>query len=112
MLMRAVQDTDEMALQEQQEQANPLPGEDGAAEDVVDARPSASDADEQADGIIEDSPAEDADAESAADDAQAAEITVDLRTLEALLLSTHSPLTAGRLGELLDLPTTKPVRKA
>jgi segregation and condensation protein B len=37
---------------------------------------------------------------------------VNLGLLEALLLSTHSPLTAGRLGELLDLPSTKPIRKA
>ena len=36
----------------------------------------------------------------------------NLAVLEALLLSTHHPLTAGRLGELLDLPSTKPVRKA
>jgi segregation and condensation protein B len=38
--------------------------------------------------------------------------TVNLRLLEALLLATHHPLTAGRLAELLDLPTTKPVRVA
>src|SRR5580698_7902596 len=37
---------------------------------------------------------------------------VNLGVLEALLLSTHHPLTAGRLAELLDLPSTKPIRKA
>jgi segregation and condensation protein B len=37
---------------------------------------------------------------------------VNLASLEALLLSTHHPLTAGRLAELLDLETTKPLRKA
>lgn len=37
---------------------------------------------------------------------------VNLPLLEALLLSTHHPLTAGRLAELLDLPGTKPVRAA
>jgi len=37
---------------------------------------------------------------------------VNLAALEALLLSTHHPLTAGRLAELLDLETTKPLRKA
>ena len=37
---------------------------------------------------------------------------VNLGILEALLLSTHHPLTAGRLAELLDLPSTKPIRKA
>ena len=36
----------------------------------------------------------------------------DTRLLEALLLSTHHPLTAGRLAELMDLPATKPVRQA
>jgi segregation and condensation protein B len=34
------------------------------------------------------------------------------RALEALLLGTHHPLTAGRLAELLDLASTKPVRGA
>src|SRR4051812_36691689 len=37
---------------------------------------------------------------------------INLGVLEALLLSTHHPLTAGRLAELLDLPSTKPIRKA
>jgi segregation and condensation protein B len=37
---------------------------------------------------------------------------VNSRLLEALLLSTHHPLTAGRLAELMDLPATKPVRQA
>ena len=37
---------------------------------------------------------------------------VNLAALEALLLSTHHPLTAGRIAELLDLETTKPLRKA
>ena len=37
---------------------------------------------------------------------------IDLSTVEALLLSTHHPLTAGRLAELMELPGTKSVRKA
>jgi segregation and condensation protein B len=37
---------------------------------------------------------------------------LDLGTVEALLLSTHHPLTAGRLAELMDLPGTKSIRKA
>jgi len=40
------------------------------------------------------------------------EIQVDLRTLEALLFSTHHPLTAGRLAELLELEATKPIKRA
>jgi segregation and condensation protein B len=37
---------------------------------------------------------------------------IDLPTLEALLFSTHHPLTAGRLGELLDCSSTRPIRRA
>ncbi len=42
----------------------------------------------------------------------AADLQVDLRTLEALLFGTHSPLTAGRLAELLELESTKPIKRA
>src|SRR5215213_3568867 len=45
-------------------------------------------------------------------DEASSEVQVDLRTLEALLFSTHHPLTAGRLAELLELESTKPIRKA
>jgi segregation and condensation protein B len=44
--------------------------------------------------------------------ATTAEPAVNVALMEALLLSTHHPLTAGRLAELLDLDSTKPVRKA
>jgi len=37
---------------------------------------------------------------------------IDARLLEALLLSTHHPLSAGRLAELMDFPTPGPVRAA
>lgn len=37
---------------------------------------------------------------------------VDLAAMEALLFSTHHPLTAGRLGELLELDSTRPIRRA
>ena len=40
------------------------------------------------------------------------EPTADLGLLEALLFSTRSPLTAARLAELMDLPNTRPVRRA
>jgi segregation and condensation protein B len=42
---------------------------------------------------------------------EAVETPVNLPLLEALLFSTHHPLTAGRLAELLDLGSTKSVRK-
>ena len=37
---------------------------------------------------------------------------VSLTSVEALLFATHHPLTAGKLGELLDLSSTKPIRRA
>jgi segregation and condensation protein B len=48
------------------------------------------------------------------DDATAATVAtdVDLPLLEALLMGTHHPLTAGRLAELMELPGTKLVRAA
>jgi segregation and condensation protein B len=62
----------------------------------------------EADGPVEDAPEEfDGDAENSESLAE-----VDSRLLEALLFSTHHPLTAGRLAELMDLPATKPVRQA
>jgi segregation and condensation protein B len=60
---------------------------------------------EQPDGAVDES----AD-ESAADAGEMPSVALPL--LEALLLSTQSPLTAGRLAELMDLSTTKPVRAA
>jgi segregation and condensation protein B len=76
----------------------------------------------QLDGAITDDAADAADADNDGDGADsssdsnghaaASEPAADLALLEALLLSTHSPLTAGRLAELLDLDSTKPVRKA
>lgn len=55
------------------------------------------------DGVVDD---------STEDLAEESDGQVDLRTLEALLFSTHHPLTAGKLGELLDLGSTKPIRRA
>jgi segregation and condensation protein B len=78
--MRLVRDDD---LIPQEELAAPLPEEpDPAAES------------ELADGEVE----ADADQPEGASEAAA----VDLGPLEALLMATHHPLTAGRLGELLD----------
>src|SRR5439155_1202680 len=55
--------------------------------------------------------AEEAEAESD-EGSSAIESPVDVAVLEALLLSTHHPLTAGRLAELMDLPGTKPIRQS
>ena len=46
------------------------------------------------------------------DEADSSAPDIDTRLLEALLFSAHHPLTAGRLAELMDLPTTRPVRTA
>jgi segregation and condensation protein B len=42
----------------------------------------------------------------------AAAVEVNLGALEAMLMATHHPLTAGRLAEMLDLDSTKPLRKS
>ncbi len=64
-----------------------------------------------ADGPVQDASVEEPEIESDGPE-DSAPIHVDQRLLEALLLSTHHPLTAGRLAELMDLPATKPVRQA
>ena len=52
-------------------------------------------------------------AEEELDESSSADLPpVNLPLLEALLFSTHHPLTAGRLAELIELESTKPVRKA
>ena len=72
----------------------------------------------QLDGAVADDVADEAEESADATDdsngeaAAAAEPAINLAMLEALLLSTHHPLTAGRLAELLDVDSTKPVRKA
>lgn len=63
-------------------------------------------------------PVEADDADGSVNDASADEETspaddpIPAALLEALLLSTHHPLTAGRLAELMDRPSTKGVRQA
>jgi segregation and condensation protein B len=111
MVMRLVRDDDyydgPMTLdQEEQTSRN---GQ-GSATEVEDAD-GANDAQllDAQDGTAIDLLEEDDASDSA--DASAAPL-VNLAALEALLLSTHHPLTAGRLAELLDLETTKPLRKA
>jgi len=51
--------------------------------------------------------------DDASDDSAGTDLPpVNLTAMEALLFSTHHPLTAGRLAELLDIETTKAIRKA
>jgi segregation and condensation protein B len=89
-MLRLVKDEEEIDEAEQQ----PLDSQD-------DQQPPS---DEAVDGEIEASD----DAEESSAQAEEAELGL----LEALLLSTHHPLTAGRLGEVMGLSTTKPVRRA
>jgi len=88
--MRLVRDEDYMELEEQ-----PLPEETKRISDA-----------EAPDGAVE----ETAEENDAADESSAADVNIGL--MEALLFSTHHPLTAGRLAELMELETTKPIRKA
>ncbi len=61
---------------------------------------------EQPDGAIAEAP------DGAADGSDDDLPPIDVGLLEALLLSTHHPLTAGKLAELMGLATTRPVRHA
>ena len=115
MVMRLVRDDDWEPLVLEEELQPPRRSD---AVDGVDAPDSdtATEVAEPQDGVVTDA-AQDVDPQ--ADDAAGAESgaaddapPINLGALEALLLSTHHPLTAGRIAELLDLPSTKPIRKA
>jgi segregation and condensation protein B len=75
---------------------------------------SAAEAEGRKHGEPEDGPVDDTadDAAEATAEESSADSGVDLPSLEALLFSTHHPLTTGRLAELLELDTAKPLRKA
>lgn len=97
-MLRLVTDDDDIELDEMDPQdAHPEP-------DAPRPAPPA----DQPDGAV--NATEDDAADSAADAGEMPQ--VNLALLEALLLSTHHPLTAGRLADLMDLGTTKPVRAA
>ena len=65
---------------------------------------------EQADGAVDATGDAEGPDEASLDDSSTPQ--VDPGLLEALLLSTHHPLTAGRIGEVMGLGMTKPVRQA
>lgn len=93
-MLRLVKD-DEFELDEMEDQdAQPEPQ---APRQTASAEPP--------DGVVDDA--------EESEGAEAGEMPpVNLPLLEALLLSTHHPLTAGRLAELMDLAATKPIRAA
>ena len=128
--LRLVRDDDYMDVMEEQEQQEPQPlsekspkkrsrkrammvddsaaanAEEAAAAEAIESTAPA----EAPDGAVQDS--SEADEESSESTSGSADVQIDLRTLEALLFSTHHPLTAGRLAEMLELESTKPIRKA
>src|SRR5205085_11781177 len=75
-----------------------------ASNEPADAPVEAAETAEPRDGALEDT--------DDSGDAAASDPLVDKGALEAMLMSTHHPLTAGRLAEMLDLPSTKPIRQA
>ena len=113
MVMRLVRDDDYEPLVLEEPLPPPRPGAEITDESDTEAS-------EPQDGVVTDT-AEDVDAtEDMAADAQGSNGSADasgtpdinLAALESLLLTTHHPLTAGRIAEVLDLPSTKPIRKA
>jgi segregation and condensation protein B len=89
-MLRLVRDTEEVEIDDVQDENDEKLDRHGRAAEA-----------ELQDGEV------DHDSASAASDT-----AVDLPVLEALLLGTYHPLTAARLAELMDLPGTKPIRKA
>ena len=79
-----------------------LPDGPAAALEELDA----ADADESALESADESPPDAADADAPAD------AGVDLAAVEALLFSTHSPLTPARIADVLELPVSKGVKRA
>jgi segregation and condensation protein B len=91
--MRLVRDDDEMVVDEE----------------FVSADPEDRNLKEQPDGAVEDLAAD----EALDDGTETGDLPeINAAGLEALLFSTHHPLTAGRLAELLELESTKPIRRA
>lgn len=80
----------------------------------IEAEAADTEGESDADGVVAQTTVDDQEQSSetlfAADDATAEEIS--LAHVEALLFATHHPLTAGKLGELLGLASTKPIRRA
>ncbi|MGN6627200.1 MAG: SMC-Scp complex subunit ScpB [Tepidisphaeraceae bacterium] len=91
--------------------ATEAPAAETSAQDASASDASSSEtvpADEQTDGPVDAGDAADKDADASG---QSVDESIDLSMLEALLFSTHHPLTAGRLAELLE-SSAKPIRQA
>jgi segregation and condensation protein B len=102
--MRLVRDDEYLGDDDADEETMTAMAEPDPQEEI-ESRHAINGAAEQPDGAV-------AEADDETDADEAADVEVDLGLLEALLLSTHHPLTAGKLAELLDIGATKPVRGA
>ena len=116
MVMRLVRDDDLEPLVLEEELQPPRRSDTADVVDDDDVEDTDAEVSEPQDGVVAEA-AEAPDSQDVAPDdseATATDAAADLPVgpLEALLLSTHHPLTAGRIAELLDLPSTKPIRKA
>jgi len=80
-----------------------------ARNEVAADQNSADDAVEACDDLVD---ATYADSSGESSHAQVLDDTVNATLIEALLFSTHHPLTAGRLAELVDVKSTRPIRRA
>ncbi|CAN5606822.1 hypothetical protein BH09PLA1_BH09PLA1_15710 [soil metagenome] len=107
--MRLVRDEPLDESMREDEELNFTDEDDAAARERDERSDGEPDGDEQPDGTIVDESDDSDDNERAS---TSTSDVVDLQSLEALLFSTHHPLTAGRLAELLDLETTKLIRAA
>ena len=107
MVMRLVRDDDYGPMELEEELQPPRPGTDALDEDTDTTGSGA------VDGVVSDASEEtDAPEDTAPEAGGAPEAEVNLAALEALLLTTHHPLTAGRVAEVLDLPGTRLIRKS
>jgi segregation and condensation protein B len=113
--VETVEGTMASEVSEEVELSAPAPGAGEADAEQHALREAAREADraaegERPDGSVEHGrEGEDADG---SDQGTSEAVAANLGAMEALLLSTHHPLTAGRLAELLDLDATRPIRKA
>jgi segregation and condensation protein B len=111
MVMRLVRD-DDYPMDFDPEQLTADADDDGRTRADASADSDAMESSEAQDGTVAELTADEADDGESSDAVEAPAPEIDLGSLEALLFSTHHPLTAGRLAELLDLESTKPLRKA
>src|SRR5687768_5542686 len=102
--MRLVRDDD--YVEDDDETTTVMAEPDPQHDDDIESRRASAAAAEEPDGAVAEADDESDGAEDAGD------VEVNLGLLEALLLSTHHPLTAGKLAELLDIGATKPIRAA